>query len=222
MTKRILTLGILFHFMGISAVSAQTDTTEYLFKKAKYSYVQYGFGYSPMYFSNGQVAHGFTGSLIGVVLNDKIAFGLDIDGFATSSYPTTVSQYPMITSFVFLSLNVEPLIRPRKVINFSFPVKIGYGGAQIYEFNAQGFGQVNNPEFMVVQPGFIFWANLFKPISLGVGGAYRMAINSKPGTFEKFSGFSGYVTLRFKFYTKEYMAKALERQKQYMQQQQPK
>lgn len=201
-------------------VSAQSDSTEYLFKRARYSYIQYSIGYSPMFFNHDQVGNGYSASLIGVVLNDKIAFGLDFDGFS-KSVPFFINEYPVVTSMVYMSLNIEPLIRPRKVINFSFPCKIGYGGAQIYEISPGGFATISNPEFGIIQPGSMVWINLFKPLSLGVGGSYRMAFNKHPETFDKFSGFSGFAMLRFKFYTREYMAKMAERQKLYMQQQAP-
>ena len=200
------------------SANAQQDTTEYLFKKAKYSYIQYSIGYSPMLFSNGQTAHGFNGELIGVVLNDKIALGLDVDGFVMNTQPVLTS-FPTITSLVYMSLNIEPLIRPRKVINFSFPFKIGYGGASVYEFVPQGnYTVLRNPEFMVVSPGAMAWVNLFKPLSLGVGGCYRMTFNHDSSTFEEFSGFSGYATLRFKFYTKEWQQKMVEQQRMYYEQ----
>lgn len=215
---------ILFFFCTCCALTnvvfAQQDTTEYLFKKAKYSYLQYSIGYSPMFFSNTQIEHGFACSLTGIVFNDKLAFGLDIDGFANTP-PLYINSFPLITSCLFVALNVEPLIRPKKLINFSLPVKIGYGGAQIYDITPQGYGTITNPEFMILQPGGMVWINLFKPLSLGAGGSYRMCIGSNHTTFDRLSGFSGYVLLRFKFYTKEYMAKIAERQRLYMQQQSP-
>jgi hypothetical protein len=202
------------------SANAQTDTTQYLFKGLNYSYLQYSLGYSPMFFNHGQTIHGFSGSLFGIVLSDKIAFGLDIDGAnPTATYPA--AHLPRITSFVVLSLNIEPLIRPRKIINFSFPVKIGYGGA-LYE-SALGNGFFQQEEmFLVVNPSAMAWVNLFKPLSLGVGGSYRMAFNKDDTTFDRYSGFSAFVMLRFKFYTKEFQQKMIERQKQYMQQQAPK
>lgn len=204
-----------------SLACAQSDTTEYLFRKAKYSYLQYTIGYSPMLFSNGQVSHGFSCSIIGIVFNEKLSIGLDVDGFAKTPQ-TYINSFPHISSCVFISLNVEPLIRPKKIINFSVPVKIGYGGAQIYEIAPPGYIVVSNPEFIVVQPGAVAWVNLFKALSIGVGGSYRMTTNSNAETFDKFSGFSGYGVLRFKFYTREIQQKMLERQREYLQQTTPK
>ncbi len=217
---RKILLGILV-LGAFAPLSGQADTTQYLFKNAKYSYIQYGLGYSPMFFGNGQTMHGFSGSIIGVVLNDKIALGLDIDGVVKYD-PNAIIVLPEITSFAFMSLNIEPLIKPRKVVNFSFPIKIGYGGASHYELMPQGYLSLQNPSFMVVQPGAMAWINLFKPLSLGVGGSYRMAINGNSSTFETFSGFSGFAMLRFKFYTKEFNQKMMERQRLYLQQQAPK
>lgn len=210
----LLTIG------GFLSATAQTDTTQYLFKGARYSYMQYTLGYSPLFFNHGQTIHGFSGSLLGVVLNDKIAFGLDIDGAnPTATYPA--AHLPRITSFVYISLSVEPLIKPRKVINFSFPVKIGYGGASYESTLGNGWFQ-KNETFMVVNPSAMAWVNLFKPLSLGVGVGYRMAFNKDDTTFDRYSGLSGFAVLRFKFYTKEFQQKMMERQKQYMQQQAPK
>jgi hypothetical protein len=210
----------LFTLGSFLSANAQADTTQYLFKSLSYSYIQYSLGYSPMFFNHGQTIHGFSGSLFGIVLSDKIALGLDIDGAnPTATYPA--NHLPRITSFVYMSLNIEPLIKPRKIINFSFPVKIGYGGASYESVLGNGWYQ-KNETFLVVSPSAMAWVNLFKPLSLGVGGNYRMAFNKEDATFDRYSGFSACVMLRFKFYTKEFQQKMMERQKQYMQQQAPK
>ncbi len=205
--------------LAISALRAQSDTTEYLFKKAKYSYIQYHFGYSPLFFSNGQTEHGFSCELIGVVFNDKVAIGFDIDGYVKNT-PYTITQYPFHTSWIAMMLNVEPLIKPKKVINLSFPIKIGYGGASGYVMNSFNMLVQENPEFLVVYPSAMAWVNLFKPLSLGVGGGYRMCMNSDPSTFSNYSGGSLYATLRFKFYTKEWQEKMAQRQAEYQRMQQ--
>lgn len=205
--QSIRTYFVVVLITGLSSVAgAQNDTTEYLFRKAKYSYLQYTVGYSPMLFSNDLVAHGFSCSIVGIVFNEKVSIGLDVDGFAKTP-PLYINTFPHISSCVFISLNVEPLIRPKKIINFSVPVKIGYGSAQIYEIAPPGYVVVSNPEFMVVQPGAVAWINLFKSLSLGAGGSYRVTINSHPETFDKFSGFSGYALIRFKLYTRELQQK---------------
>lgn len=204
--------------VGFLNLSAQTDTTEYLFKRARYSYLQYHMGYSPMFFSNGQTVHGFSCELTGVVFNDKLALGFDIDGYA-KQVPYTITSYPYITTWVAMSLNIEPLIRPRKVINFSFPVKLGWGGAQRYVLTQNSL-LIENPQFFVVNPQAMVWVNLLKPLSLGAGASYRMCFNSDPDTFSDYGGVSAYATLRFKFYTKEWSKKMADQQREYMRMQQ--
>lgn len=210
---RILTAFSLF-IAALSVVRAQTDTTEYLFKKAQYRYMQFHFGYSPMFFSNGQVAHGYSSELLGVVFNDKLALGLDFDGFAKNP-PYTILSYPYVSSWLTMSLSIEPLIRPRKVINFSFPIKLGYGGASIYRSTATMGTTLTNPQFFVCNPQAMVWVNLLKPLSFGTGASYRLCFGKDPDSLESFGGASIYATLRLKFYTKEYMEKAMQRQKEW-------
>lgn len=204
---------------SISAVQAQSDTTEYLFKKARYSYLQYHFGYHPMFFNSGQVGHGYSAEFFGIVLNDKVAVGLDFDGYVENQQ-AVIAQLPHIVSLVAVSLSIEPLIRPRKVINFSFPMKFGWGGAQVYGLSGT-HGWVSNPQFFVVNPAAMAWINLFKPLSLGAGAGYRMCFNKQESTFQTFSGLSAFVTLRFKFYMREWQAKMMQRQAEYQRMQQP-
>ncbi len=218
--KRILGV-IALALTSFSIARAQSDTTEYLFKKAKYSYMQFHFGYQPMFFANGQTGRGTSMQLLGVVFNDKLAIGLDFDIF-TKQVPYVIQSYPYHTVMANISLTVEPLIRPKKVLNFSLPMKIGYGGAQTYTMLPGNYVVVENPSFFVATPGAMVWVNLFKPLSIGCGASYRMAFNKDPDTFEKYSGLSVAATLRFKFYTKEYMEKALQRQKEYFNAQPPK
>jgi hypothetical protein len=213
-TYRILLAFSLFA-APFSVVQAQSDTTEYLFKKARFSYVQYHVGYQPMFFANGQTAHGFSIQMLGVVFNDKIALGLDFDGF-TKQQPYAIQSYPFHTMFMGMSLSIEPLIRPKKVLNFSFPVKLGYGGAQTYAISTPNFFTVKNPQFFVVAPSAIVWVNLFKPLSLGVGASYRMCFNKDAETFADYSGLSVNATLRLKWYTKEWQEKMMKRQAEYM------
>lgn len=203
-----------FSIVGTSF--SQSDSTEYLFRNAEYSYMHYGIGYSPVFFQSGQVAHAVNLN-IGCVFNDKVAVALDFDMWA-KSLPYSITEYPYVTTYASSSLNIEPLIRPRKTFNFSFPVKIGYGSAQVYD-NYPNYYQLSTHRFGIVQPGAMVWVNLLKYVSLGAGAQYRMALNGNARTFDVLSGFSGFAVVRFKFYTKEYWAKALERQKQYMEMQ---
>jgi len=211
---------IILLLASFSVAHAQADTTEYLFKKARYSYLQYHFGYQPMFFNSGQTGQGYSAEFFGIVLNDKVAVGLDFDGFVENQ-PNVISEFPHVTSLVAISLSVEPLIRPRKVINFSFPIRVGWGGAQLYSLNPLNYGIVSNPQFLMVNPGGMVWINLFKPLSLGAGGSYRMCFNKEATTFDSFSGLSAFVTLRIKFYTREWQQKVIQRQAEYQRMQQP-
>ena len=195
----------------------QQDTTQYLFKNAHYSYIQYSFGYSPLFFGNGQTGQGFSASLIGVVFNDKLALGLDFDGFVDNT-GLIGNTFPQITSYVAVSLNIEPLFRPKKLINFSLPLKIGYAGGSMYDYTWPTIVNLRTSEFMAIQPGVVGWINLLKPLSLGVGGAYRIPFAKSQHDYELYSGFSGYAMVRFKFYTREFNQKMLERQREMMQQ----
>lgn len=220
--KYRISITILLLIGSFSVLSAQADTTEYVFKKARYSYLQYHFGYSPIFFRRGQIGHGYSIQFTGVVFNDKLAIGLDFDGFVKNP-PDAYYSSPYITTWMALSLSIEPLIRPRKVINFSFPIKLGYGSAQFYYHNQASSGSsIENPRFFVCNPQVMIWANLLKPLSLGAGASYRLCFGPHVYSFDTFSGVSGYVTIRFKFYTKEYMQKAMQRQEEYMKRQQQK
>ena len=175
-----------------------------------------GIGYAPMFFQSGQTAHAINVNL-GVVFNHRIAVGADFDMWA-KSVPYTFSEFPSVNVYIASSLCIEPLIRPKKALNFSFPIKLGYGMAEVHDVYLQYYN-IRTEKFALVQPGAMVWINLLKSVSIGAGAQYRVALNRNYGTFELFSGFSGFAVFRFKFYTKEYMAKAMERQKQYMEMQ---
>jgi hypothetical protein len=213
--KKALLVVALF---AIGSFLQAQDTTQYLFKRAKYSYMQYSMGYSPIYFKDMNPAHGFSACLFGVVFNDKISIGFDIVGASSPQNPISVISESRVLAYVQTGLNVEALIRSKKVINFSVPTRLAFGGITYDEIQLNGtYIFHNQAAFFVAEPGAMVWINLFKYLSLGGGAGYRMTFNKEPDTFERFSGMNGYATLRLKFYTKEFQ----EKQMQMWQQRQP-
>lgn len=194
--------------------------------------MQWDLGYSgePV---KGQFINAVDISILGVVFNDKWFTSVGVNGWVshkTNTFLTTLP--PKIDSYVFIYLNNEFLVKPKNLINFSFPIKIGYGGATgwdtIYSipstqaisnwnFTGKNYYQ-HYGDFWTVSPGVNAFINIFKGLSLGVGANYRFAfsVSKDIGTDSDLSGYSANAFLRLKFDTRAYMAKAMQRQKEYL------
>jgi hypothetical protein len=230
MKTRIL---FFFSFFAASTSFAQSeaDSTKALFNNVHYSYMQWDLGYSGMNVRN-QFVNGFDITLIGAVFNKHWFTGLGINGWITQTTPGSFTEMPMkVDSYVSVYLDNEYLVRPEKLINFSFPLKIGYTGASGYDTIPTSQPYIINWNytgsdyyyydctFWTISPGANVFMNIFKPLSLGIGANYRFAfgVPKDGGKNADYSSYSINAFLRYKFDTKLYMKRVLERQKEYMQ-----
>ncbi|CAN5369316.1 hypothetical protein BH09BAC5_BH09BAC5_21860 [soil metagenome] len=232
---------ILFTFIGLLAqmpfLFAQTesgvsDSTKVLFKNVHYSYMQYDAGYSYIPVRN-QNLNGYDISLLGAVYNNKWFVSVGFNGWVSpqtqQQYFGTLPEPPKVTSYMTVYLNNEYVIQPEKLINFSIPLKIGYTGVSGYDtiptsqlyisnwnFTGRNYYQYN-AQFLTISPGANVFINLFKPLSLGVGTYYRFAfgVPKVAGNNSEYVNIGFNAFLRFKFDTKAYTKKMLERQKEY-------
>ncbi len=211
--------------------TSSIDSTKVLFSGAHYSYMQWDLGYSRINMRNTGL-NGFDVSLLGVVFNEKWFTSFGFTGWASSQNMINVNLTavpPKIDSYVSMYLNNEFLIKPKNLINFSIPLKIGYGSASGYDtiptnqiyisnwnFTGRNYYRYNGT-FWSISPGVNILVNLFKPLSLGVGVNYRFAfgVPKVAGPDTEYSNYNIVAFLRVKFDTKTYTAKMLERQKEY-------
>ena len=231
--KKAATL-FFFFFYSIIGFAQDSDTTQYLFKNLNYSYFQYTIGYEGMSFGPHDFVNGINMTILGAAFGNKISFGADVDmaNRTPNSSFSPGTNYPQTAAFVGCNLFVEPLIRPKKLINFSIPIKFGIANTSRWDtamdFGSQWNGsyyssslnyQVNqySDNLVMTSVGVNCFVNLWKPVSLGVGASYRYSINMQTSNHaDKYSGVSTFVLLRFKWDTRAYYQKAFARQKAYM------
>ncbi|MBI3510481.1 MAG: hypothetical protein HY064_07435 [Bacteroidetes bacterium] len=230
--KKILLLStVAFCFFSANA----QDTTRYLFHNLNYSYMQYTFGYESVAFNRGDQLNAFYASIIGAAFGNKLAIGLDLDAAMKDIKNfTNNSTYPQTSSFLGMYLNMEPLIRPKGLVNFSVPVKFGFANASrwdtTFDSNANfiaGYSSTNlnhqvneySDNFLVGSVGVNCFINLWKSVSAGGGASYRYSMNTAHYNHAAdYSGFSVFALVRFRWDTRAYYAKMLQRQKEYYQQ----
>ncbi|MFZ5552905.1 MAG: hypothetical protein ACOZCO_07300 [Bacteroidota bacterium] len=207
---RILTITtLLLCVINLYGNAKTQDSTRTLFRSPKYSYIQWDFGYSGMKVKE-QYLNGFDMSIFGVVFNEKWYVSLGVCGWVSHAQSNFLTEEPpKIDSYVFVYLNNEFLIRPKNLINFSFPLKIGYGGATgwdtlppctsqcIINWNFTGRDYYQHyGEFFTISPGANVFINLFKPLSLGLGMNYRFTFGL-PEIMGENADFNNYSLLAF-------------------------
>lgn len=226
--KKIFSVFFLIPFCS----NAQNDSVQALFKNATYSYLQMDLGYTGMAMKD-DFLNGFSWDILGVVFNDKIAASVGFDmGFGKnySQTNTVIVPYKIDVGGMF-HFKTEYLVKPKRLVNFSFPVKFGYASAGYYDsipavYTTSAFYEgkqyyYNYDWFYTVAPGATLFINLFKCLSLGAGADYRFAFGVKNiGTNSNYSSYSVSAFLRIKLDTKAYMKKALEQQRLYLKQMQ--
>ncbi|HTL81138.1 MAG TPA: hypothetical protein VL651_05515 [Bacteroidia bacterium] len=223
-------------FLGVYSLSAQSDdTTHYLFKNMKLSYVQFSMGYERINFGKGDGLGAMYYEMFGLAFDNRIAIGLDLDGGNhTYNSFTPTSSYPKTATYLGMGLKIEPLIKPKKLINFSVPLRVGFGMAARWDttFEADhnmiaGFNstllnhQVTEYDYslMYFSGGVNAFVNLWKSVSLGGGASYRYTCSlGNTLTQQDFSGLSYNVMIRFKFDYRAYNKKMMDRYKQFYQQ----
>lgn len=207
--KTLTITTLLLCLLALSVNVKAQDSTKTLFRSPKYSYVQWDIGYSAMKVK-GQQLNGFDISLFGVVFNEKWYSSLGVCGWVSQAQNSFLTEEPpKIDSYLFVYLNNEFLIRPKKLINFSFPLKIGYGGATGWDtlppctsqcitnwnFTGRDYYQ-HYGTFWTISPGANIFINLFKPLSLGLGMNYRFTFGI-PDVMGKNVDFNNYSLLAF-------------------------
>lgn len=212
--------------------SAPTDSAKALFKSPVYSYINWDFGYSVLNIKNNP-HNAFDLSIIGIVFNEKWHLSFGMTGFAKdlkNVFPE--ESFPVIDSYIMAYLNNEFLLKPRKLINFSFPLRIGYCGATAWDtmfsysstqsvlnwkFTGKNYYQ-HDGAFWTIAPGANVFINLFKGMSLGVGANYRFALDvpKELGTESDMSGYSILAFLRIKYDTRAIIKRTMLRQQEYL------
>jgi hypothetical protein len=228
---RFIIIGVfLLPLSLLGSLSTSSDSVKSLFKTPKITHVQWDLGYTGGLIK-GQQINAWDISLIGLVFNGNWYLSAGINGWVSSQQNFLTTLPPQLDSYVLVFLNNEYLLKPNNVLNFSFPIKISYGGATGWDtiFRAGHTQMVSNWNFTgrnYYQHYGTFWnvstganalVNLFRGLSLGVGGHYRLAFNvsEKIGTSGQFSNFHVNAFMRIKFDTKLYMERARERQRNF-------
>lgn len=224
---------IVFHsitFLAVVTSSQAQDSTAALFKTPRVTHLQWDLGYSgqPV---KGTFVNSFDATILGVVFNEKWSLAIGLCGWVkkgTDNYLLT--EPPAIDSYVMTYLSNEYLVRPKKLINFSFPLRIAYGGASgwdtvfssastqaVYNWNFTGKNYFyHSGEFWTISPGANIFINIFKSLSLGFGANYRFTFitDSRIGSDSDYSGYSIRTFLRLKLDTREYTKRMLQRQQE--------
>lgn len=218
---------LIFVFVTFAVLAkAQSDSTHTLFRSPKYSYMQYDIGYSRIN-TGVQSLNGFDMSFLGAVFNDKWLISVGATGWVSHSRDNYLTQEPLrIENYVFVYLNNEYLIQPKKLINFSIGVKVGYGGIGgwnslppctsqcIINWNFTGRDYYNHySELGMIVPGGNIFINLFKPLSLGLGANYTYMIGNSGslGNREELNSYNLLAFLRIKLDTKAMYKRQMER-----------
>ena len=221
---------ILFVFLS-SSLFAQVDSTESVFRNSTVTEMQWDLGYSGTQIA-GHPYNGITVKYLGVVFDDKFCMGLGVDFYGTKFNVNSALSVP--SDYTSLSLNyidLEYLLRPKKILNFSFPVKFAWCKAGLFDNNIPNsstgwfyYGKMfyyHTDQFVTIAPGLNMMLNLFKGMSIGAGGNYRFAWGvDKVGTNADMSYFSFLAFARFKLNMIEYRKRVRERQKAVLEMQQ--
>ena len=223
---RRLILFIFLNFSFTEMIFGQTDSTESLFGNAVLTEMNFDAGYSSTIIK-GHPYNGITVNYLAPVFNDKIRFGLGIDFYGKKYNPGVTQTLSLLqpSEYTSLSLNyvsAELLIRPKKLINFSVPLKIAMATAGVFDtiqsYFSTGsyyyYGEVHYyhiDRFFSLSPGINVMLNLLRGMSLGLGGNYRFAFGvDHVGDEADFSNFSFTGFLRFKLNMIEYKKRNME------------
>ena len=183
--------------------------------------MQWDIGYSGLPVK-GQFVNAVDATILGFVFNDKWFTSVGFAGWVSHKTNNILTELPpTIDSYACVYLNNEYLVKPKNLINFSFPVKIAYGGATGWDtiFSSSSTQSISNwnftgtnyyqhyGDFWTVSPGINAFINIFKGLSLGVGANYRFAfgVAKEIGADSDLSGYSINAFLRLKFDTRAYM-----------------
>lgn len=143
--------------------------------------------------------------LIGYKIKDKVVLSLGMDYIATTPQnfiphidTTTVYRMLELGNFYF---RIEKLIKTHKKINFSFPLKFGFGGST-YEYvkstpNNTSIGTFSD-HYIFVSPGANVLVNILRNTSIGFGVSYRYLQPTETPWNKAINNYSASVFLRFK------------------------
>ena len=177
-----------FMFLATSIKSIAQDTTHTLIKLVRPQYL--GLYVAPEY-QYGQYNGTFTSTAGGsmmLLLNKK--WGIGVTGqqsFSETFSPSGVKPLVLTTQFMGGRLEYTP--KPNAAVHVTFPLVVGIGSASIDSLNKSnggshshfesGFnGDRDGNEYVVVQPGIQFEANLLRFIKFFAGANYRLAFQS--------------------------------------------
>ncbi len=231
---KIIALVLLtFAFFPFSAKAQEpasvTDSTRAIFENIKYSYTQFDIGYCGIR-AKGEMLNGMNFNFAGWVYNEKWAtsFGADMaSNYAKLGHPESPKK---VSSYISLHWNNEYLVRPRSLVNFSFPFRVAWVNAitndTIAPYNTGAFMYGNKiyfqhaDNFFTFSPGVNVFLNVFRTISIGAGANYRFAlgVDKIVGSNADFSDYSLLAFLRIKFDTRAWTKRMYQRQKEYMKQ----
>ncbi len=209
--KTIIRFIITILFFPIFMQAQEEQEINSLFKNAE---AQYGMSDFYFYSSNykGEPIYG-GGVNFTAVFNNNLAIGVGVDISETKKVNfqnLTPAIKPKLSIWGFTA-NMEYLIIPKKIINFSIPLKIGLGYATYndrYYKDSWGYGNYSNTYklieddfYFIAEPGINMFVNIFDWMSVKAGGSYRFVLGANElGSNIDFSGYTINVGLRFKIF----------------------
>jgi hypothetical protein len=227
-------LVFLFFVFSSASLFAQTDSVDALFKDAKITGLHADIGYSGVQMKG----HGYNGVTVNYafILEHKFGIGMGIDSYGRRFGNGVITGVPTDAPNVYTSqqlyyLNFEYLLFPSRLVNLSFPVKVALASVSLFDTIAPSFSTSwsyygktyyqHADNFFTIAPGVNLHLNVFKAISIGVGANYRIAmgVNKVVGEDEDFSGPTFLAFVRFKLDMIAYRKRVLERQKEFLKQQ---
>lgn len=205
-------------FAFVFNLYGQNNEIKHIFKYPKISmqwdlgkaYYSYTFNYANTPTSRKYNLHGTTLDLIGIVIKDKINLALGIDYVSVTPqnferFTGSASDAYRLLDYGNFYLKIEPIIWSYKIINFSFPIKIGFGGTD-YEYisttssSSTVYTGTISEQFMLTSLGANSLVNIYKNLSIGIGGSYRhLSPISQTNQLKKsLNTYSAQLFLRFK------------------------
>lgn len=225
MTKRLLTLYILFCSILVQAQSDSIPTDSYWFDgeegiKISNVSIRTSLKDSRTPADTRDIMASIGGAII---FNNKLAVGGEVyaildpefirGSIAYSSFDN--SKYHLEVNMVYGGIFIEPYLFTSKYFNFSTPI-LFFEGLTLAKVVSKTWQEVPNElkekydrevRFRGIEPGINLEVNFFRRLGINLGGSYRTAYDiTSPNyglTKADFEGFNAHLGLRIYFYARQ-------------------
>jgi hypothetical protein len=206
MKKLLITASFLLFQMPLFTQNLHLDKTESSYKPFyTHTQVDINFVNYPIVNLN---TNGFAFNLA-VVFKHRWATGLSLDVSDSRTFSDVRLLPPEASVFEYTQISWmnEIILHPNSKIDFSFPLKIGFGHASFVRGDDFVFARtlfsnrntISDARFLVVEPGVNVMVHLIRDFDINVGGSYRMIKETAMiSNGLNFTNYAVHVGLRFR------------------------